>query len=466
VAATVLAVLACLAAASVASPAGPADDRRPNVLLVITDDQPWDTLPTPSGPAAMPFLQGRLADPGDRWIRFSNAFVEVPLCCPSRASILTGASAGRTGVRDNGDGAAFDDTATLATWLHDAGYRTGFVGKYLNGFPWGPPFVPPGWDRFLAKRNLDVSTTYAGYPFVDQGVPMRAGTGPSAYATSFLAERAATFLRGAPADRPWFLVYAPSAPHEPWTPAPADAGSFADAAAPPPAPADAGAPGWISAQPPIDAERAATLERDRRAMLETLAAVDRAVRSLLATVEERGELDETLVIVLSDNGFSFGAHGWVGKRCSYAECVRTPLAIRSPWGGAGVVDVPVSNLDLAPTIADLVGIGGGAMTPDGRSLRPFLDARVAATFERDAVLTWWAGDAEVPAWRGVRTADLSYVEHADGAVELFDVAGVFGPPDPRELRNLAADPRAAAAASRLSRMLAAMVAAAPGPAGP
>ncbi|CAN5665862.1 hypothetical protein BH18ACT17_BH18ACT17_01000 [soil metagenome] len=434
--------------------------RAPNVLLVITDDQPWNTLPL-SGPAAMPWLESRLADPTDRWVRFTNAFVNVPLCCPSRASILTGRHARHTGVQTNDDGAEFDESSTLATWLADAGYQTAFIGKYLNGYPWNRgPYVPQGWDRFLAKRNLDVSTTYLDYPFVDQGVPLVAGSSGRAYATTMLETEATSFLEGASAEQPWFLVFAPSAPHEPWTPAPEDAGPFADAQIATPSERVLndvrGKPDWIRQRDPIDGATAALLELQRRHMLETLGAVDRSVRSLVQQVEARGELDRTLIVLLSDNGYSFGEHRWVGKRCPYDACVRTPLVIRSPWGLAGSVSTPVSNVDLAPTILDLAGLdpaGSLAAWSDGVSLRPLLDHRVSGPFARRAVVVEWAGDAEVPAWRGLRTESLSYVEHADGTLELYDVAGVLGPADPHELHNLAEEARFGSTLDRLAALL-------------
>jgi N-acetylglucosamine-6-sulfatase len=442
-AAIVVALLVCVAA--VAPRTEVSYDRRPNVLLIITDDQPWDTLPVTVGPAAMPWLEARLDDPSDRWIRFTNAFVNVPLCCPSRASILTGRYARHTGVESNVDGADLEESSTLATWLDDAGYQTAFIGKYLNGYPWQRgPYVPAGWDRFLAKRNRDITTTYAEYPFVDQGVPLIAGSSEGAYATTMLAGEAASFLRGASAGAPWFLVFAPSAPHEPWTPAAQDAGSFDDVPIAMPderAMNDVDdAPEWVRGLPALDEATADDLEQERRRMLETLRGVDRAVASLVAQVRARGEMDDTLIIVISDNGFSFGEHRWVGKRCPYEACVRVPLVMHSPWAGAGEIDTPVTNVDLAPTILDLAGLDAVGGRSDGLSLRPMLDDRVAGVIGRPAVLVEWAGDDEVPAWRGVRTAALSYVEHADGTVELFDLVGTLGRPDPAELHNRADDP--------------------------
>lgn len=457
--AVTVAVLLCIGAALLPPPsATPATRRPPNVLLVITDDQRWDTVPTRSGPPAMPWLESRLADPADHWTRFTNAFVNVPLCCPSRVSILTGRYAHRTGVEDNGDGESFDESSTLATWLDAAGYQTGYIGKYLNAYPWDRgPYVPAGWDRFLAKRNLDSSTTYAGYPFVDQGVPLRAAAGPSGYATTLLEREALAFLRGASRDRPWFLVFAPSAPHEPWIPAPVDAGTFAgvDLSTPSRVLNDVrGKPAWIRARPRIDAADAASLATKHRRALETLRAVDRALASLVAEIASRGELDRTLIVVLTDNGYAFGEHRWAGKRCPYDACVRTPFVVRSPWGRATTVDVPVSAVDVAPTIVDLAGLR--PVPVDGISLRPLIDDRSEGprSIDRRAVLVEWAGDAEVPPWRSLRTESLTYVEHADGTVELYDRSGSLAPPDPDEIHNRAGDPRYAAVIARLAAALA------------
>jgi len=460
--AIVVAALACAGAAAGAVSTEVTNDRRPNVLLVITDDQPWDTLPVTAGPAAMPWLEARLNDSADRWVRFTNAFVNVPLCCPSRASILTGRYARHTGVENNGDGAVLDESSTVATWLDDAGYQTAFIGKYLNGYPWDRgPYVPAGWDRFLAKRNRDVTTTYAGYPFVDQGVPFTAGTYDGGYATTMLAGEAESFLRGASAEAPWFLVFAPSAPHEPWTPAPQDEGSFDDVSIAMPderAMNDVDdAPDWVTALPSIDPATADDLQQERRHMLETLRGVDRALENLVAEVRARGEMDDTLIIVSSDNGFSFGGHRWIGKRCPYEACVRVPLVMRTPWAGAGEVETPVSNVDLAPTILDVAGVDAVGGRSDGLSLRPALDDRVGGAIDRTAVLIEWAGDDEVPAWRGVRTAEFSYVEHADGTVELFDLAGRIGAPDPSELVNHADDPAYASQRRTLASALAALL---------
>jgi N-acetylglucosamine-6-sulfatase len=415
----------------------------PNVLIVITDDQTIDTLPADPGPAALPWLQSRILDPQDHWIRFPRAFISTPLCCPSRASILTGLASTNTGVGSNEDGGDLDESSTLATWLHDAGYTTALVGKYLNGFPWDRgPYVPAGWDRFVAKLNQERTTTYYEYQLLDQGVPLFVGRFPDGYATSFLADEAAGFLRAAPSDRPWFLVYAPPAPHAPWTPAAGDRGAFSDTPLQEPSLRTLndvrGKPAWVRSLPPITAERREELLNDRRRARETLLAVDRAVRSLLDQVQARGELERTVVIFLTDNGFSFGEHRWVGKRCPYEACVRTPLAIRVPWSSSSVRNDLVSNLDLASTIAELVA-GFGYRLPggsDGVSLVPLFGSQ-ASTLDRDGVLLQYEGDRRIPAWNAVRTQEMKYIEYADGSVELYDLTGVVGRADPSELVNVA-----------------------------
>src|SRR4029453_18861709 len=126
-------------------------------------------------------------------------------------------------------------------------------------FPWDRgPYVPPGWDRFVAKLNQELGTTYYDYHLLDQGVPLTVGDAPGGYATTLLADDATSFLRAAPADHPWFLLFSPPAPHEPWIPAPGDRGAFAGEPVPRPSERVVndvhGKPGWIRALPPITAE--------------------------------------------------------------------------------------------------------------------------------------------------------------------------------------------------------------------
>jgi arylsulfatase A-like enzyme len=224
----------------------------------------------------------------------------------------------------------------------------------------------------------------------------------------------------------------------------------------------AGKPKWIRRQPSVTPERAASFIAARRNERETLLAVDDAIRHIVEEVAARGELGRTVIIFLTDNGFSFGEHRWRGKRCPYDPCIRTPFAVRTPWAGSATVEDPVSNVDLAPTIAELAQVQPG-LIEDGVSFAGLLGPRpggaepspISSSADR-AILIGYAGDAQVPAWRGVRTARFAYIEEADGTVELYDLTGAIGPPDPSELRNVADDPAYATERARLAVELARM----------
>jgi arylsulfatase A-like enzyme len=439
--AALLALAALVAAAAASQPAPARTDDRPNVIVVLTDDQRAGTF------ARMPWLGSQLARAGSGWTEFPNAFANTPMCCPARASLLTGLYARHTGVLDNGDGDRFDASSTLATWLHDAGYRTGLVGKYLNRYPFGRlAFVPPGWDRFVAKENQTGVTVYRDFHAVDQGSPVFVRR----YATDWLAERAVDFVRIAPAARPFFLLFAPSAPHLPWIPAARHEGAFAGLRIEePPTVVGSlrGAPPWVRSLPfPSAAQRVIWLDDQRRAD-ETLLAVDDALRGIVATLGDR--LDDTVIFVLSDNGYSFGEHRWEGKACPYDACVRIPLAVYAP-GVPAAAEGFVSIVDLAPTILDLAG-APSTVASDGVS---FAGTLAGDDLDGDdPVYLEWAGDERIPAWRSVRTAEFTLIRYADGFEELYDIGGGLGPADPWETINLANDPGAAGVLHRLRALL-------------
>jgi arylsulfatase A-like enzyme len=422
-------------------------DPRPNVIVVLTDDQRWDSLD------AMPWLGGELTRDGSGWATFPLMFANTPLCCPSRASLLTGSYAHHTGVVDNTSGDRLDESETLATWLRAAGYRTGLVGKYLNRYPFGRlPYVPPGWDRFVAKRNQSGASVYRDFRAIDQGSPVFVRP----YATDWLADRAVGFVRTAPSSHPFFLLFTPSAPHPPWIPADRHAGVYARLPVEEPpnvAGALRGAPPWVRARPlPSAAQRTEWLAEQRRAD-ETLLAVDDALRRLVVALGPR--LDRTVIFVLSDNGYSFGEHRWEGKRCPYEACVRIPLAVHSP-STIEPSAAPVSIVDLAPTVLDLARTRG-TVPIDGasfaRSIDGDLDGLDDPVVATDAVFLEWAGDAQMPPWVAVRTADLKLIRYADGVEELYDLAGSRSPPDPWETTNRIRDPRYRGDVARLRRLL-------------
>ncbi len=453
----VLAVVAVVVAAALrASPTPIVPDSRPNVLVVLTDDETLDTLPT--DPPAMPWFQAQLADPEGHWLWFPHAVVSTPLCCPSRATILTGRFDTHTNVRDNFQGPNLDDTNTLPVWLHDAGYTTGLVGKYLNFYPWGrAPFMPPGWDRWFAKENADESTAYYDYEVVDQVLEHHYGSAPQDYATDVLGAQAVRFVQTAPVDQPWFLYFSPNAPHLPWIPSPTYAGAFADVQ--PPIPPlrvmndVAGKPAYVRAlAPKTEADRQGYIAGDRneRAML---LSVDDWFRSLVEAIAARGELDRTVIIFLTDNGYTLGLHRLDGKRYPYTPSIGVPFAIRTPWAPAGTVEDLVSNVDLAGTIAALAGVQPG-LPQDGISLAPAVHGQPIP--HRPGVFLDWGGDENAPPWQGVVTRRFLYVDNADGFEELYRSS------DALQLHNVADDPGAGRLLARGRALLATLAAKAQG----
>jgi arylsulfatase A-like enzyme len=424
------------------SPPVVARDPRPNVLLVLTDDQTLDTIG--SDPPAMPWLQSQLTDPAGHWLWFPRAVASTPLCCPSRSTILTGRYDTQTGVRTNEQGPNLDDTNTLPVWLDDAGYTTGLVGKYLNFYPWDrAPFVPPGWDRWFAKENADESTAYSDYDNVDQGIVRHYGDASSDYATDVLGAQAVRFVQQAPSEAPWFLYFSPNAPHLPWIPSPAHTGAFDDVD--PPFPDLAvmnevrGKPAYMQdLLPKTAADRDAYIQDDRneRAML---LSVDAWFREIVDAVAARGELDNTVIVFMGDNGYTLGLHRLDGKRYPYTPSVRVPFAIRTPWAPAATVGDPVSNVDVAGTIAALGGATPG-VEQMGIDLGPAI--RGDPLPPRDGVFLDWGGDINAPPWQGVLTRGGTYVQNADGFRELYRAS------DRWQLHNVAAAANARSLARR------------------
>jgi arylsulfatase A-like enzyme len=425
------ALVAALVAASLLSPgvAG-AQEQPPDVVVIVTDDQRFDTL------WAMPTVRDRLVDAG---ARFSNAFVVNALCCPSRASILTGDYSHTTGMwRQSppfGRFEWFDDSSTLATWLDDAGYTTGLFGKYLDGYQHAAltGYVPPGWDRWVAF----VHSAYYGYKLTVDGRVEEHGSAPGDYSTDVLVDRAVGFIRST--DGPLLLEFAPAAPHDPAIPAPGDEEAFADLPAwRPPAYDEEDAsdkPAWVRGLPPITAERAAAIDAFRANQYRSLLAVDRGVGRIVSALEDTGRLENTLIVFTSDNGIAWGEHRWTKKEAAYEEVIRVPMVVRWDAGdvapGSSLEDLAL-NIDIAPTIAEAVGFE----TPpvDGRSFLGLLDGSATAGWREDFLVEHLAGSNPIPTFCAVRTTEWKFVRYSDGEEELYALRS-----DPGELENLASD---------------------------
>jgi arylsulfatase A-like enzyme len=453
------ALCAALLIGEVLSTGAPADTlevpERPNVVILMTDDQTLRSM------RAMPSTRALIGHAG---ATFANAFVNNPRCCPSRATLLTGQYSHNHGVLTNGPpGGGWwrlrgtDDW--LPGWLKDAGYRTAHVGKFLNGYGRDDPLeVPPGWDEWYAP--VDPTTyRYLGQTLNENG-SLRSSGG---YATDETARRATEIVRRlAPAAQPFLLSVAFLAPHT-GTPrelgdppglgtpavAPRHAGRFATAQLPIGAAfneADVSDKPPRVRRPPLSAGTVAAIETLYRQRLESLLAVDEAVAAVVAALRDAGELDRTLILFTSDNGYLAGEHRLShGKAQVYDPATRVPLLMRGPGVPPGVRPRQlVSNADLAPTILEAAGAAPGRLL-DGRSLLPL--TRNPARGRRRALL--------IEVWKGmrirtaaVRTPRWLYAEHAGGRRELYDLRH-----DPEEIESLHASPAQAAARAALARTL-------------
>jgi N-acetylglucosamine-6-sulfatase len=445
-----LGLVGVCAGAEIAPAAPPLRPEPPSIVLVLTDDQRWDTL------WGLRTVEEALAAHG---VTFANSFVVNPLCCPSRSSIFTGRYSHSTGVYLNrpphGGFESFRDSTTIATVLHAAGYTTGFFGKYLNRYGVrlaDAAYVPPGWDRWTAFLG---GPSYYHYRLVDQGRVTRYDHRALDYSTDVLARKAAAFAGSAP--RPFFLELAPLAPHEPATPAPRYTDAFAHFSWwRPPSFNErdlSDKPRYIRRLGPLTPRQMRRVVSFRREQLEAALAVDDAVRSLLKALERRHMLKTTMVVFASDNGVAWGEHPLIAARklVPYEEPIRIPLVIRyDPL----VHERPsqdghlVLNIDLAPTFAALAGTRmPGA---EGRSLLPLLSAR-RPYWRHDFLVEHLVGppQRDVPTYCAVRGERYKYVLYQTREEELYDLVL-----DPHELENLARQPELRRLKARLRRRLA------------
>lgn len=431
-------------AASAQTPAGP-PPRRPNILLIVTDDQRWDTL------GVMPVVQRELAARG---VTFTNAFVSNPLCCPSRASILTGDYSHTTGVYRQttpfGAFPSFRDDSTLATWLDDAGYATGLFGKYIDAYQHDSlsGYVPPGWDRWYAF----VHSGYYNYGVTVDGKAEFHGADPATdYSTTVLGDAAVDFVRSAPPDRPLFVEFAPAAPHEPAIAEPRFDDRFRDLLPQRPPSYDeadvSDKPAYVQQWPAITDQWKRWIDGFRRRQYQTLQSVDQQVGRLLDALERTGRLDETVVVFTSDNGLLWGEHRWKKKEVPYEEALRVPMIVRyDPLITQGrSEDALVLNVDLAPTLAALAGVTHPAT--DGMSMKPLLtDGSVP--WRNDFLIEHMEGANPVPSYCGVRTRTSKYIRYVTGEREFYDLSE-----DPYELVDAVDDPARASQVASLDARL-------------
>jgi len=460
---TILAGAAAGAAvAASVSPARAASQRRPNIVLLMTDDQHVESV------RVMTSVQRRIVEQGTSFV---NAFASWPVCGPSRASLLTGQYAHNHGVLGNsaplGGVRALDATNTLAVWLQQAGYHTAQIGKYINGYRATDP-IPPGWSDWNAtvqgggylNTTLNENGTLVNY----------AGQ----YQTDVYAEKGADLVRRAAATgKPFFTWISFGAPHtgdplEPDDPragdddddsagggTPAVADRHRDAFADEPLPTSSAyneadvsdKPQHIRRRPLLTDDDKADITERYQQRLESLLAVDEAVDRILDALDETGQADNTLVVFVSDNGFFHGEHRVpIGKALLYEPSTRIPLVMRGPGVPAAVSRTQlVANVDLAPTFLHVAGATPGR-PQDGRPLIQL--AANPAVAQGRPILLEGAPRSQAALTTAVRTPRYQYTEVVNGEVELYDLRI-----DPDQLDSRHDDPAYAGIRAELADLL-------------
>ena len=415
-----------LALPAVAAPPPAAPPARPNLLFICLDDQRWD---------AMQFyqkMQGKQAR--FRWLKtpnidrlraqgvwFRNTFATDSLCSPSRASFLTGQYPHTHGVTSNQQELSLNAT-TYATLLHDAGYYTGFVGKWHIGMQ----KERPGFDysaSFLGQG------TYYHCPFIINGQETVVSDQwvddtSTDYAVDFLREHR---------DQTFMLAVAFKSVHAPCQPDAREQSLWANKKARPVPNLDVPA----SFQAPFEPHPFPAGQPKIRTYFECLAGADRDLGRLLDTLDELGLTANTVVIFTSDNGFSLGEHEMRGKRDAYEESMRIPFLVRAPFvaGSAGrTVDRIALNVDVAPTLLDYAGVPVPAAM-QGHSLRPLVEGQAVASWPGAFLYeSFFNRTALYPTMVAVRTDDAKLIHYPghDDWTEVFRLGN-----DPYETTNLA-----------------------------
>ncbi len=424
---------------------------RPNIVFVLTDDLSANLV------RYMPHVLGMER----RGATFANYFVSDSLCCPSRASILTGRFPHDTRVFDNsppeGGYSVFhergEESQTFAVALQRRGYRTALMGKYLNGYKPGAreggegPYVPPGWSEWDVAG--DGYPEY-GYRMNSNGRVRAYGYRPSEYLTDVLARKGLSFIdRSAAQRRPFMLELATFAPHAPYTPAPRDYGTLPGVGAPrTPAFNTVGAnePAWLRSFAPLGPFQIATIDAKFRKRAEAVQAVDRMIGQIEAHLLADGVARNTYIVFSSDNGLHMGEHRLrPGKLTAFDTDIHVPLVIAGPGvGHARTLDQMTENVDLCPSFEQLAG-APVAPSVDGHSLVALLHDKPAGEWRKEILVehhgrVYDHGDPDLPSrgsgnppsYEALRSSSALYVEYATGEREYYDLRR-----DPFELDNLA-----------------------------
>ncbi len=428
----------------VTSLVGKASPDKPNIVFVLTDDMSLNLI------SHMPNVQA-LRKAGTT---MSKYYVVDSLCCPSRTAIFTGQYAHNNGVFTNGgsDGgyATYNrkgnQQKAFAVPLHAAGYRTGFMGKYLNGYePTNP--APAGWDDWAVTGN---GYKEFNYTLNDNGTQRRYGHAAGDYLTDVVSKKGGQFIDSAASNKqPFMLEIATFAPHGPYTPAPRYANSDTDVTYPrtpgyDKIPTDP--PAWLADRKPLKAKQQNRIDDAFRQRVRADRAVDDLLKHLQDRLKANGVAGNTYFVFSSDNGYHMGENRLMpGKQTAFDTDINVPLVVSGPGVPAGrTVDKLATNIDLAPTFLNLTATPHSKRA-DGVSLASLWHGHQPADWQ-DAVLVEHHGPntaaddpdkattttGKPPTYAAVRTKDALYVRYGNGAQEYYDTSR-----DPYQLHNIA-----------------------------
>ncbi len=444
---------------------GDARAQNPNIVVIMADDLEVGLVESMLAQDLLPNIKTHIIDKGST---FSNSFVTNSLCCPSRATFLTGLYSHNHGVLTNvwpfGGAPTLDDRSTVPRWLRAGGYITAHVGKYLNDYGnrdmngdggWtldDARYIPPGWNWWVVMA-LSPQRMY-NYVMNENGQLVLYGEEESDHQTDVIAREAEFFIQGVDAYRdasPFFLYVGTSAPHVEVFPGD-EANDFSDAWSvtlrPPPRfigtvqavlpqPPSfneedvSDKPSWLRLRPRLTPEDVVALTAQYRDRMEAMRGVDDLVGTIVQNLEATGEIDNTVIIFTSDNGFASGEHRLPQKLSSYEESIRVPLYVRAPGTPEGqMIERYVLNNDLAPTIAEIAGVAPWH-TVDGTSFVPLLTDPTLPWRKRFLVEHWRSGFSnpfEIPTYFAVRTTpeaptapNQTYIKIPFGALEVYDL---------------------------------------------
>lgn len=492
-----------LAAAGLSACSDAVEQERPNIIFIMTDDHTTQAMSCYGGNLIETPNMDRIADEG---MRFDNCYATNALSGPSRACILTGKFSHKNGFTDNAS--TFDGSQlTFPKVMRENGYATGVVGK------WHLISKPQGFDHWSILLGQNEQGNYFKPVFYENGTVVN----EDGYVTDVITDKAIEFIDEVHDEKPFMLMLHHKAPHRNWMPAPRHLGIFNDTVFPEPETLFDDYEGrgeaarsqdmnientlddewdlklltreeilagnnrlhdvyirmpeevqhkWDSVYAPRIAEyRSGKLQGDElvrwkyqqymRDYLATAMSVDESIGRVMEYLEEIGELDNTVIVYTSDQGFFLGEHGWFDKRFMYEECLRMPFVIRYPkMIKAGSTSKAICmNVDFGPTFLDLAGIEVPSEM-QGRSFRKVLEkkGRIPAGWREAAYYHYYEYPAEHSVKRhyGIRTSDCKLIHFYNDIDqwEMYDMKA-----DPQEMRNVYDDPAYADKRAQMHRIL-------------